>query len=138
MVGINYSIFSPTGATVGIGFALPINSAKQMLYFLTEGGPWIGLGEVVPNSVGLSSYLGLATAEGVIVVEPMPGGPADRAGLRPRDVIIAIGGKRIRGPDQMRDELLKHRIGDMIVLDIQRGEQQLRVEVPAGRHPAAR
>lgn len=135
VVGINYRIFSPTGATVGIGFAIPINSAKQMLYFLTQGGPYIGLGEIVNNSPGLAQYLGLATAEGVLVIQPAPGGPAAQAGLQPQDVILAIDKVRVRGQDQLRDELLKHKIGDTIQLTIQRGERQFVISVVAGRHP---
>lgn len=138
VVGVNYRIFSPTGATVGIGFAIPIDSAKQMLYFLTNGGPWIGLGETVTNSAGLAQYLGLATAEGVLLVEPARGGPAERAGLRPRDVILAVGANKVSGTDQLRDELLKHRIGDTMALTVQRGDQQFQAQVVAGRHPGYR
>lgn len=135
VVGINYRIFSPTGSTVGIGFAIPIDSAKQMLHFLTSGGPWVGLGETVTNNAGLAQYLGLATAKGVIVVEPMRGGPVERAGLRPRDVILKVGAAEVSGTDQFRDELLKHNIGDTIVLTVQRADQQFEVQVVAGRHP---
>ena len=135
VIGINYRIFSPTGSTVGIGFAIPINSAQQMLYFLTHGGPYVGLGEIVNNSPGLSQYLGLPTAEGIIVIEPTRGAPAAQAGLRPRDVILAVGDVKVKGQDQLRDELLKHKIGDTIVLAVQRGNQQLQVPVVAGRHP---
>lgn len=135
VVGINYRIFSPTGATVGIGFAIPINSAKQVLYFLTHGGPYIGLGDIVNNNAGLAQYLGLATAEGVIVVRPTPRGPAAQAGMQPRDVILTVGNVKVSGQDQLRDEVLKHKIGDTITLTIQRGNQQIQVPVVAGRSP---
>lgn len=138
VVGINYRIFSPTGATVGIGFAIPIDSAKQMLYFLTEGGPWIGIGEPAPNSQGLARYLGLATDKGIVVTEPVPNGPAAQAGLRTMDVILAVGGASIIGPDQLRDRLLKHRIGDTITLRVQRGEKVMDIPIVAGRHPSYR
>lgn len=138
VVGINYRIYSTTGATVGIGFAIPINTAKQMLYFLSNGGPWIGLGETAPNSLGLAQHLGLATADGVIVVEPLAGGPSERAGLRSRDVILAVDGQAVQGTDQLRDQLLKHKIGDTIALTVQRGQQQLEIKVVAGRHPGFR
>ncbi len=138
VIGINYRIFSPTGSTVGIGFAIPINSAQQMLYFLTHGGPYVGLGEIVSNSPGLAQYLGLSTPEGVIVIEPARGAPAAQAGLRPRDVILAVGSVQVRGQDQLRDELLKHKIGDTITLTVQRGEQQLQLAMVAGRHPGFR
>jgi S1-C subfamily serine protease len=135
VIGINYRIFSPTGSTVGIGFAIPINSAQQMLYFLTQGGPYIGLGEIVNNSPGLAQYLGLPTAEGIIVIEPARGGPAAQAGVQPRDVILAVGDVKVKGQDQLRDELLKHKIGEAIVLAVQRGDQQMQISAVAGRHP---
>jgi S1-C subfamily serine protease len=135
VVGINYRIYSTTGATVGIGFAIPINAAKQTLYYLSEGGPWIGIGDPVPNSMGLAQYLGLSTAEGLIVVEPQPGGPAAKAGVQPRDVILAVDGATIAGRDQFRDKLLAHRIGDTVTLTVQRGQQKLELQMVAGRHP---
>jgi serine protease DegQ len=138
VVGINYRIYSNTGATVGIGFAIPINSAKQMLYFLSQGGPWIGLDETAPNSPGLAQHLGLATAEGVFVVQVAANGPAAKAGLQPHDVILAMGGVDIVGTDQFRDQLLKHRIGDTVLLTVQRGPQKLELQVVAGRHPQYR
>lgn len=135
IIGINYRIFSPTGATVGIGFAIPIDEAKQMLYFLTNGGPWIGLGETVTNSAGLAQYLGLATDKGVLVVQPVRNGPVAKAGVRPRDIVLKVANAEINGTDQLRDELLKHRIGDTVVLTIQRGTQLFEAQVQAGRHP---
>ena len=136
VVGINYRIFSPTGATVGIGFAIPIDTAKQMLYFLTHGGvPWIGVGEVIGNSMGLSQYLRLGTDKGVVVTSVVAGGPAQKAGLQPRDVILQVGATKIENPQQLRDELFKHRIGDTIVLTVQRGNQPLQVSVVAAAHP---
>jgi len=138
VIGINYRIFSPTGSTVGIGFAIPIDEAKQMLYFLSNGGPWIGLGETVANSPGLAQYLGLTTAEGVVAVEPARGGPADKAGLQPRDVILQVDAVKISGTDQMRDELLKRKIGDSVTLTVQRANQTLQLPIVTGRHPGYR
>jgi S1-C subfamily serine protease len=136
VIGINYRIFSPTGATVGIGFAIPINTAKQMLYFMTHGGvPWIGVQEPMPNSAGLAQFYGLGTDKGVVVASVTPGGPADKAGLKARDVILQVGATAVNDPQQLLDELLKHRIGDAIVLTVQRGKQQLAISVVAAAHP---
>ena len=60
------------------------------------------------------------------------------AGLRSRDVIVAVDGAPVRNSDELRDALLKHRIGDTIRLSVQRGEEKLEVQVVAGRHPQAR
>lgn len=138
VVGVNYRIYSTTGATVGIGFAIPINTVEQMLYYLTEGGPWTGLGETMPNSLGLAQYMGLATGEGVVLLEPLRNSPAAKAGLRSRDVILAVDGTAVKNSDELRDALLKHRIGDTITFTVQRDGEKLEVQVVAGRHPQAR
>jgi len=137
VVGINYMIFSPTGATVGIGFAIPISSVKRVLYYLSNGGPYIGLEEegMIPNNAGLAQYFGLSTAEGVLVVALDRNSPAFRAGVRPRDVVTSVNGAKVQGPDQLRDEVLKHKIGDTITLALQRDAQALQVPMVAGRHP---
>ncbi|MCE5238887.1 trypsin-like peptidase domain-containing protein [bacterium] len=140
VVGINYMIFSPTGATVGIGFAIPINSAKRVLYYLTYGGPYIGLEEegMIANSPGLAQYFGLSTPAGVLVAGLDRNSPAFRAGVRPRDVVLAVNGAKVQGPDQLRDEILKRKIGETITLSIQRDAQQVQVPMVAGRHPGFR
>ena len=55
--------------------------------------------------------------------------------VRPRDVVLSVNGAKVQGPDQLRDEILKHRIGDTITLTIQRDTQQLQAPMVAGRHP---
>lgn len=135
VVGINYKIFTTTGATVGIGFAIPINDAKARVKLLVEGGPWVGLpgNGLMVNSPGLAAHLGLATDKGVVVFYVEPGSPAARAGIKPGDVILAVDGKTVRDPQQVDDAILAHRIGDTIRFQIQRGRQVLDVSVVAGR-----
>ncbi len=137
VVGINYKIFSTTSATVGIGFAIPINEAWSMVKPLVEGGPWIGLGEMMPNSRGLASYLGLATDKGVVVLSVWAGSPAARAGIRALDVILEVDGKPVSGVAELRQAILAHSIGDTVRLTVQRGTQVLGVKVIAGRIPSA-
>lgn len=98
LLGINTAIYSRTGASNGIGFAVPANMVKSVLRAaLNEGQltrPWLGVrGQSVTNE--LAAGLGLDRAGGVLVDETYAGGPASLAGLRPGDVIMAIDGREI-------------------------------------------
>lgn len=135
VVGVNYKIFSPNQLYVGIGFAIPINEAKMMARVLVEGGPWIGLGDLLPNSRGLAAHFDLPTDRGVVVLSVAPGGPAERAGVLPGDIITAVDGKPVSDVQQVTDAVLAHRIGDTILLQIHRGRQQLLLRVEAGKVP---
>ena len=136
-VGVNYAIFSPSpqATSVGIGFAIPINEAKMMAHFLIHGGPWVGIGDIMPNSPGFAQAARLATDKGVVIMGVVEGGPAHRAGLRPRDVIISLDGREIRNGEQLRQAILAHKIGDQIELVINRGGQEQTLSVTAGKIP---
>ena len=135
VVGINSMIFSPTGTTVGIGFAIPVNEVKQIVHFLIERGPWVGIERAAPNSTGLANYLNLQTSEGVVVLGVAPGGPAERAGLTQGDVILAIDGESVSTGEELRALVFAHEIGDTITFSIQRGAEQVELDVTAGTVP---
>jgi serine protease Do len=135
VIGVNQMILSPTQTSLGIGFAIPVNQAKELLYFLVNRGPWVGVG-TQPNSPGLSNYLELETAEGVVVAEVVPGSPAARAGLRRLDVILQVDGKAVKNPDELQTAILKHTIGANMAFLVQRGSQRMTVQVTGGTIPA--
>jgi serine protease Do len=134
VIGINSMIFSPTGATVGIGFAIPINDVKQIVHFLMERGPWVGV-QTQPNSEGLARYLGLHTDQGVVILGVEPDSPAVEAGLQQGDVILSIGDTEIEGGEELRAAIFAYEIGDTMTFTIQRGPDQMELEVTAGRIP---
>ncbi len=134
VVGINSMIFSPTGTTVGIGFAVPINDVKEIVHFLMEGGPWVGI-ETMPNNEAVANYLGLKTDKGVVVRGVVDKSPAAAAGLRQGDVILNIGGTEIVNPESVRNAVFAHEIGDSVTFSIQRGTEQLELQVKTGRVP---
>jgi len=134
VIGINSMIFSPTGATVGIGFAIPINDVKQVVHFLMERGPWVGV-ETGPNSAGLARYLGLETDQGVVILGVAPDSPAADAGLKQGDVILQVNGTEITGPEALRQAIFDHSIGDTLTFTVQRGSEQMEVEVTTGTIP---
>jgi serine protease DegQ len=134
VIGINSMIFSPTGAgNIGLGFAIPINEAREMLYFLVNGGPWVGILSVMPNSEGYAAFYRLGTSQGVVITDLSPRSPAVQAGLRQLDVILQIDGKPVASDEDLRTAIFAHRIGDQIRFRIQRGQKALDVDVKAGR-----
>ncbi len=135
VIGINFAIFSPTRTNLGIGFAIPVNQAKEMMYFLVNRGPWVGIVQMRPNSPGLAQFLGLHTDDGVVVWGLAKGGPSARVGIEPGDVILKIDGQTVASPDDLQAKVRSHKIGDTISLTIQRGGEQKEVEVKAGKIP---
>lgn len=98
VVGVNTAIFSPTGGSVGIGFAIPSNLAKGVISQLKSGGAvkrgWLGVAiQTVTDDI--ASGVGMKKAEGAIVSNVTDGGPAAKAGLRVGDVIVEVNGERI-------------------------------------------
>lgn len=156
MIGINSAIISPTGASVGIGFAVPVNTATQILPELIEKGyvsyPWIGA-SVYPLIPEFAQFLGLTVQRGAVISEVVKGGPADKAGLRGGnrqvrvgnslipvggDVIVAIDGKDITSSDELIQIIRDHRPGDSIALKILRKGESLRIKVKLAKRPSRR
>jgi serine protease DegQ len=139
VIGINYKIYDPQGnpvaTSVGIGFAIPINEAKELLYFLVHRGPFVGLAHVIPNSVAFSQAFQIGTDKGLVIMGIYTDGPADKAGLRVRDAIVAVDGKPVNNGDEFQKAIFRHKIGDTIRFTVQRGERKMDVDVPAGTAP---
>jgi len=137
VIGVNYAIFTPNQeqTTVGIGFAIPINEAKMLIHFLIHGGPWLGIGQIMPNSPGFAQYAGLETDQGIVVLNLISGSPAHRRGLRPKDVIISMDGHKLTNGEDLRKAILKHDIGDEIEMIINRNGAEQTLKVVAGRIP---
>jgi len=144
VIGINSAIFSPVsgvGINVGIGFAIPINDARELIYFLVHRGPWLGITVARPNIAGLEGVGGEAqpapptTGKGLIIARATPGSPAEKAGIRRGDVLIAIDGKETNTVDDMRSAILAHRIGDRVAVTVQRDGRQENLDMVAGKLP---
>jgi S1-C subfamily serine protease len=122
----------------GIGFAVPINTAKSILKELIEKGkvtrPWIGVAsmKVTPQ---LARYYGLPTAEGAFIAKVEPYSPADDAGLRKGDIIEGIDGSRIEDPSQIAAHVRKKRVNDQLTLIVNRYGRQIQVPIQVDERP---
>jgi S1-C subfamily serine protease len=116
----------------GIGFAVPINTAKSIMRDLIENGrvitrPWIGIAFIKITSQ-LAEYYGLPTNEGALVAQVEAYSPADYAGIRKGDIIEEIDGKRISDPSQISSQVHKKHVRDQILVTVNRYSR--RFEVP--------
>ncbi|ACB95853.1 Do family serine endopeptidase [Beijerinckia indica] len=104
VVGVNTAIFSPSGGSVGIGFAIPAEVAQNVITSLREKGTvargWIGV-QIQPVTAEIADSLGLKTSKGALVAEAQPNSPALSAGIRSGDVILGVDGERIDGPREL-------------------------------------
>ena len=149
VIGINSMILTGGAEqSAGVGFAIPINSAKAVLNDLVQFGrvrrPSLGISGLLPIGPELADQMGLAADAGVLVQQVVPGGAADRAGLRGGheraylgntpiyiggDLIIEIEGQDIETPQDIANVLDSHHAGDTVKVTIYRGKQRLTLNV---------
>ncbi len=150
VIGINTLIASSVGQSAGIGFAIPVNTAKAVLNDLMTLGrvrrPALGV-STIPITPGLADQMGLAADSGLLIVQVVPGGSADRAGLCGGterayignmpimvggDLIVAIDGQEIQDQQDLGQVMNNHRAGDTVRLTIYRGKKKMDVSVTLG------
>jgi serine protease Do len=136
-IGINTAIFSRSGGNIGIGFAIPINMAKDILPQLKEGKVvrgWLGvmIQEVTPE---LKEKLGLSDVRGALVADVTSGGPAETAGIKRGDVIVGFNGKEIKEMKELPFLVASSPVGSEAEVDIVRNGKPMTVTVTLGRLP---
>ena len=150
VVGINTLIASNSGQSAGIGFAVPINTAKAVLADLITMGrvrrPSLGI-RTLPIGPELAEELGLAADQGLLVMQVIPGSAAERAGLRGGneraylgnmpimtggDLIVAVDGDPIVDQQDLAAAMNKHRAGDAVRITIYRGKKKMDVDITLG------
>jgi Do/DeqQ family serine protease len=138
LVGINTAIFSRNGGSMGIGFATPVSTAKVVLEQIIKNGSvtrgWIGV-ELGPLTPALAESFNLGTAEGAIIKGVLNGGPADKAGAKPGDVLVAIEGKPIVDPQSVLNVVTSIAPGSAAKMKVKRKGQDLELAVTVGRRP---
>jgi S1-C subfamily serine protease len=150
VIGINTMILSSVGQNSGVGFAIPINTAKAVLNDLMTLGrvrrPALGV-RTIPISAELADEMGLPVEYGLLIVQVIPGGSADQAGLRGGseraylgnipimlggDLIVAIDGEKVEDEQDLAQMMNNHRAGDTVKVTIYRNKKRLDMNVPLG------
>ena len=134
VIGINTAIFSESGGSVGIGFAIPINMVKDLLPQLKKGKVirgWIGviIQRVTPE---LKDKLNLPDEKGALVSDVVSRGPADESGIKRGDVIVSFDGKPIRESRELPYIVASTSLGKTVPVDIIRNREKMRAEVRVG------
>lgn len=135
VIGINTAIFSPTGGSVGIGFAIPSNLAKPVIDQLSQFGKtrrgWLGVRlQTVTDEI--AEGLGLAEVRGALVASVTPGGPAEKANLQAGDVILEFGGKKLDAMRKLPRIVAETPIGTEVVVGYFRDGKTLSTKVTVG------
>ena len=139
VIGIDTAIYSPTGGSVGIGFAIPSNVARRVVADLREHGHvtrgWLGIAmqEITP---ALSKAMGLPASEGVLVDSVTPDSPAAHAGLEQGDVITAFNGQHIESPRDLAFAVADTPAGKSVDVSVMREGHSRTVEVTVGTEHA--
>ena len=134
VIGINTAIVSRSGGNVGIGFAIPINLARGIIEQLKASGTvtrgWLGV-SIQSLTPELAEYYGVKDGKGALVGEVFEGNPADKAGIKPKDVIIEVDGDKIEDSRDLSQKIAEIRVGEKITIKVLRGgkEHTFRVEI---------
>ena len=137
LIGINSAIIGPSGGNVGIGFAVPSNMAHTVMNQIVRYGEVrrgrLGV-EMADLSPALAKKLGVNVLEGAVVANVQAGSPAEKAGLRERDIVVAMNGRPIHSAAELRARLGLTPIGEEVELRVQRGSAvrvvRARIEAP--------
>ena len=139
LIGINTAIFSNNGGSMGIGFAIPVNLAKQVMESILKNGSvtrgWIGV-EPQNLSKDLAESLGLpSNTEGVLLSGVLEGGPAARGGVKPGDVLTAVNGDKTKDVKQLLNQIAQIGPGNEATLTILRKGKELVLTIQTGKRP---
>jgi serine protease DegQ len=138
LLGINSAIYSQTGGSVGIGFAIPVSTAKTVLEAIIAHGQvvrgWIGVEsqDITPE---LADSFGLARQAGAIIAGVVRGGPADRAGIRPGDILLNVDGKEVTSTSDMLNLIAQLTPDRKAKMTVMRKNRQSTLDVMIGKRP---
>ncbi len=138
LLGINSAIYTRTGGSQGIGFAIPSNLAKQVMDQIIETGAvtrgWVGIG-VQNLTAELAESLKLPKVRGALITDVVNSSPADKAGIKPGDVLVGVEGKSVTDSDSTLNLISALRPGHNATLKVLREKNELDLKVSIGRRP---
>jgi serine protease DegQ len=141
LVGVNSAIYSRTGGSQGIGFAIPVSIARQVMEQIIQSGSvtrgWVGI-EVQDMTPELAESFNLKNAEGALIAGVLKGGPADAGGIRPGDILLAVDGNKVSNSAALLNLIAALKPGDVSRLTVARKQQSLDLKIQVGRRPLQR
>jgi serine protease DegQ len=141
LVGVNTAIFSRSGGNLGIGFAIPVSIVHQVMEQIIAHGAvtrgWVGI-EVREITPEIAESFNLRTTEGALIAGVLSGGPADRAGIRPGDILVAVGGKPVRDSSSLLNLIAALPPGKVAQLNLIRDKTEMRLLVTVEKRPVQR
>ena len=141
LVGVNSAIYSRTGGSQGIGFAIPVSIARQVMEQIIKSGSvtrgWVGV-EVQDMTPELAESFSLKTTEGALIAGVLKGGPADAGGIRPGDILLAVNGKKVSDSASLLNLIAELQPGEAAQLTVARKQQSLDLKIKVGRRPIQR
>ena len=141
LAGINTAIYSQSGGSMGIGFAIPVSLAKSVMEQIIKTGSvtrgWIGI-EVQEITPELAESFKLPSTQGTLIAGVMRGSPADRAGIKPGDILLSVAGKPIGDAQSMLGTIAAQTPGQQALLKVYRAGKQLELTVTIAKRPKPR
>ncbi|MBF0505239.1 MAG: DegQ family serine endoprotease [Nitrospirae bacterium] len=138
VIGVTNAIFSTSGGYQGIGFAIPSNMVKNVMDSIISQGKvvrgWLGV-QIQPLTPDLSRQFNLKDENGVLLVDTIEGGPADRGGLKRGDVIVEYDGKKINDPFHFKNMVAETKPGKSVILTIIRDGSLMKKNIAIGELP---
>ncbi|MBI5335909.1 MAG: Do family serine endopeptidase [Burkholderiales bacterium] len=138
LVGINSAIYSRSGGNLGIGFAIPVSTARQVMESLIRDGQvtrgWIGV-EPRDLTPEMAETFGLSIQQGVLITGILHNGPAAQAGLRPGDVVLQVGDTPVTQTAQLLSAVAALKPHTTTKIIVQRGKQRVELTVQVGQRP---
>jgi Do/DeqQ family serine protease len=141
LVGINTAIYSQTGGSMGIGYAIPVSIARQVMEQIVQKGSvtrgWIGVGvqDVTPE---LAQSFKLPASRGVLITQVEHGSPADKGGIRPGDILLTVNNRPVADTTTMLNLIAALAPGQQAVIKLSRNQAEAELTVTIGRRPPPR
>jgi len=141
LLGINTAIFSRTGGSLGIGFAIPVSTARQVMDSLIREGRvtrgWIGV-EPRDLTPEIAKTLDLPVKQGVLITGVVQSGPASQGGVQPGDVVVKVAGTPVINTPQLLNAVAALKPRETATVSVQRGKDELDIKVTVGQRPPSR